>query len=127
MMKQTVQERRCHVRARRVLCIQFKLAKGQRKGADQSWGLSTTQDMSPGGVSFYTEREYCAGDILDLHVIMSGIVDVYRGYGKVVRVARKESGVYFLVAAKFIEKQDIDKSFRTAYRTVRKSRMPRRV
>ncbi len=107
MVKQTSRKHRHHVRAKRILSIQYKLAKGQKKTADKAWGLSTTQDISSTGVSFYSDREYGVGDILNIHVIMSGVMDIYKGYGKVVRVERKRSGICFLTAVKFVEKEGL--------------------
>ena len=34
---------------------------------------------------------------------MSGVLDIFKGYGKVVRVERKESAAFYLIAVKFIE------------------------
>ena len=126
MVKQAVGERRRHIRAKRVLSVEFKLVKSQRKNTDRSWSLSTTQDISSGNISFYTDQEYRSGDILNLHIIMPGVWDIYKGYGKVVRVERKESGVCFLIAVKFIEKEQINKNFRT-YPSVKKSRARKRL
>jgi len=126
MVKQAIGERRRHSRVKRILSVQFKLVKSKRKGADRSLGLSTTEDLSSGGLSFYTDREYCAGDILDVHVIMSGILDIYKGYGEVVRVDRKESGVCFLAAIKFIGKEQAYRGLR-APRSIKKSRIQGRL
>lgn len=126
MVKQALSERRRYVRAKRILSIQFKLAKGQRRGVDRSLGLSTTQDLGTGGLSFYTDREYCAGDILDLHIIMSGILDIYKGQAQVVRISRKKSGACFLAAVKFIEKEQTQKRNRK-YRSVKRFRTRKRM
>lgn len=102
MVKQIVDERRHSVRAKRVLSIEFRLNKSSRKTANTEWHLSTTQDMSLGGLAFYTDIEYKEGDILELHVVMSGILDIFNGYGKIVRIDKKRSGSYYLVAVKFL-------------------------
>ena len=57
MVKQMTDERRFWVRAKRVLSIQYRLIKSRRKEIDRAWHLSTTQDMSYGGLSFYTDRK----------------------------------------------------------------------
>ena len=119
MVKQTVDERRHSVRAKRVLSIEYRLNKNSRKHADTEWHLSTTQDMSLGGLAFYTDIEYKEGDILELHVVMSGILDIFNGYGKIVRIDKKQSGTYFLVAVKFINNKlnrRRAKSYRSAKR-----------
>lgn len=104
MVRQMTQERRFWVRAKRVLSIQYRLVKTRRKNVDIAWHLSTTQDMSYGGLSFYTEQEYKKGEVLELHVVMSGILDIFNGFGKVVRAQRKATGRYFLTAVQFVER-----------------------
>lgn len=104
MVKQMTQERRFWVRAKRVLSIQYRLVKSRRKNLDTSWHLSMTEDMSYGGLSFYTDQEYKKGEVLELHVVMSGILDIFNGFGKVVRAQRKATGSYFLTAVEFVER-----------------------
>jgi c-di-GMP-binding flagellar brake protein YcgR len=104
MVKQSsVEERRQAIRAKRILSIQFRLAKSKFKESDKSWHLSTTYDMSVLGLSFLSEVSFGVEDTLELHVVMSGVLDIFKGYGKVVRVERKESAAFYLVAVKFIE------------------------
>ena len=102
MVKQVTAERRTWVRAKRVLSIQFRFLKGVSHESKHIWHLSTTQDMSVGGLSFYTDREYHAGDVLDVKVVMSGLLDIFNGFAQVVRVEKKRTGAFFLVAIKFI-------------------------
>ena len=102
MVKQIIDERRHSVRAKRILSIEFRLAKSLRKHVNTEWHLSTTQDMSLDGLAFYTDIEYKEGDTLELHVVMSGILDIFNGYGKIVRIEKKRSGTYYLVAVKFL-------------------------
>ena len=110
MVKQILKERRRYARVRRIMSVQFKLVKSQKRMTDKSWGLSTTEDMSIEGLSFYADREYKPGDILSVHVIMSGVTDVYEGYGRIVRmVCQKSSGCY-LIGVKFIDKDVVIKS-----------------
>ena len=108
MVKQSsVEERRQAVRAKRILSIQYRLAKSKSKDSDKSWHLSTTYDMSVLGLSFLSEVPYSVDDILELHVVMSGVLDIFKGSGKVVRVDRKESAAFYLIAVKFIENTGI--------------------
>ncbi len=102
MTKIQVLDRRGSIRAKRILSIEYRLIKSQRKNADKSWRLSTTDNMSVGGLAFYTECEYRAGDLLQIRVVMSGVLDIFNGYGKVVRVDRKRTGSYFLIGLKFL-------------------------
>ncbi|MCA9403057.1 MAG: PilZ domain-containing protein [Candidatus Omnitrophica bacterium] len=96
-------ERRQYVRAKRVLSVEFKLKQTRRKAADKSTYLSTTEDMSIGGISFYSDQNYAAGDVLDIHVVMSGVLDIFHGPAKVVRCEPRKPGALYLVAVKFIK------------------------
>ena len=127
MVKQVVQEHRRYIRAKHILSIQYRLAQSQRKDTDYDWRLSTTQDMGLEGLSFYTDREYCKGDILDIHVVMSGILDVFKGYGEVVRIERKKSGACVLAAVKFVDKGQIQSQSRTSGRSFKKHRSQKRI
>lgn len=102
MVKQNFDERRGASRARRILSIQFRLHKSRFKGGDERWHLSTTYDMSVLGLSFLSEVPYHVDDQLEVHVVMSGVLDIFQGYAKVVRVEKKETGSFYLVAIKFV-------------------------
>lgn len=116
MVKQsTVEERRQAIRAKRILSIQYRLAKSKFKDSDKSWHLSTTYDMSVLGLSFLSEVPYYVDDALELNVVMSGVLDIFKGYGKVMRVERKESAAFYLIAVKFVENKIV---------TERKQRSP---
>ncbi len=97
-------ERRSWVRAKRVLSIEVRVVRTGRVKADRSWYLTTTQDMSLGGLSFYADREYLVGEAIELQVIMSGILDIFKGFAEIVRIEKKEGAAHFLVAVKFIDK-----------------------
>ncbi len=100
MVKQAVEERRHGIRAKRILSIQYRLAK--HKGAkNHEWFLSTTQDMSVSGLSFLSEHAFRPGDMLEVKVVMSGVLDIYNGFAKVVRTERKKTAAYYLVGVKF--------------------------
>ena len=119
MVKQASAERRQWLRARRILSIQFRLAKKQRQHADSGWHLSTTQDMSLGGLTFYTDVEYRSGDILEIHVVMSGVLDIFNGYAKIVRLERKKTGAYYFVAVQFITNKPKRRSAKSYHLTKR--------
>ena len=102
--QQSVEEKRRWVRAERILCIEFRLIKSKRRIADKSWGLSMTKDMSAGGIAFYTDREFSLGDTLELRVTMSGILNILSGLAEIVRIERKKTGAFYLVAVKMLEK-----------------------
>jgi c-di-GMP-binding flagellar brake protein YcgR len=107
-------ERRGFVRAKRVLSIQYRLAKSKRKNTDSKWHLSMTQDMSLGGLAFYTDMDLRADDVIELHVVMSGVLDIFNGYAKVLRVEKKKTGAYALIAVKFVDKISKPKTTRKA-------------
>lgn len=127
MVKADILERRSFARAKRVLSIEFRLVKSKRRNVDSMWHLSTTEDMSFGGLAFYTENEYRMGDTLEVRVVMSGVLDIYSGYGKIVRMERKKTGSYFLVAVKFLGMKVKNRNAKTfaAPRYIRKRSLKR--
>ncbi len=110
MTKNSLAERRESIRAKRVLSIQFRLVKSNRKGPSKDWHLSTTYDMSVGGIAFYTDQEFKMGDILEVQVVMSGILDIYKGFGKVVRLERNKNAAHMLVAIQLLPKKQKGKT-----------------
>lgn len=102
MVKQSVEERRNGIRAKRVLSIQYRLSKTKTKNRDFAWYLSTTQDMSISGLSFLSEKPFSSDDILELKVVMSGVLDIFSGTAKVVRCTRNPGAAYYFVGVKFI-------------------------
>ncbi|MDP2654262.1 MAG: PilZ domain-containing protein [Candidatus Omnitrophota bacterium] len=107
MVKPLIDERRESIRARRILSIQFRMVKSSLRDSDKSWHLSMTNDMSVSGLSFLSEVPYHMDDTLELHVVMSGVLDIFKGYGKVVRVEKKESAAFYLIAVRFIENKRV--------------------
>ena len=96
-------ERRQAPRAKRVLTIQFRIVRSKAKEFERSWHLSTTENMSILGLAFLSDMEAQPGDILEIHVVMSGVLDIFNGYSEVVRLERKKSVPYNLIAVKFLE------------------------
>ena len=68
MVKVDWSERRSFIRAKRILSIEYQLIKSARRKIDPAWHLSTTQDMSLGGLTFFTDVEFRPGDILEVRV-----------------------------------------------------------
>lgn len=102
MVKQAVEERRSAIRAQRILSIQYRLVKSKSRISDKHWHLSTTHDMSASGLSFLSDIDYRVDDVLEMQVVMSGVLDVFKGYGQVVRVDKKDTGSFCFIAVKFI-------------------------
>ena len=117
MVKQLGIERRQAVRAQRILSIQYRLIKGQRRGADRAYHLSTTYDMSVLGLSFFSDVAYQKGDILEIHVIMAGVLDIFKGKGQIVRIEKKKTGAFSLIAIKFIGAKPIRRAQKIPTRT----------
>lgn len=109
MIQSKFDDRRAAIRAKRILTIYHRRAAG---GGSSSWHLSTTEDMSTLGLAFTTEEGYTAGDILELRVVMSGVLDIFNGYARVVRSEKKWEDCY-KVAVKFSDLKAV-KSKRSA-------------
>ena len=101
MINSKFEERRQAVRAKRILSVRYRLHRSQSKAKDSAWYFSTTEDMSSLGLTFTTNRTYRAGDILELNVILAGVLDIFRGYGRVVRCEKKAKGDYFKIAVEY--------------------------
>lgn len=117
-----IKERRNFPRAQRILSIEYRLFRSRHQYADKSWHLSTTEDVSAEGLSFYSDHEYRPGDVLDVRVVMSGLLEVFRGRGEVVRAEQKHIGACFFIALRFSNVRENDKHFPAARpgRTARK-------
>ena len=103
MARNELYERRNFVRAKRVLSIEHKLKKRNSKTIVSTWSLSTTQDMSLGGLTFYSETEYKKNDTIELKVLMSGVLEIFNGLAKVLRVEKTRSSSYHLIAVSFLK------------------------
>ncbi len=101
ILKQFTLERRRAARAKRVISIQYRLVRS-KSGGDTSWYLSNTQDMSVTGLSFLSEVAYKVDDVLELNVVMSGMLDIFQGFGKVVRVEKRSKNGFYVVGMKFV-------------------------
>ena len=120
MAKKTGQERRNWIRAKRVMSIQYRVFSSKRKNVNRDWCLSTTYDMSFGGVCFYTDQPLVVGDILDIDVVMSGVLQIFKGKAKVVRIEKKKCAVFFLTAVELLKKKKMEEKGVVQKTTVRK-------
>ena len=127
MVKQLTAERRRALRARRILSIQYRLVKSRYKEGDTDWHLSTTHDMSILGLAFLSDVPYAVNDVLEIQVVMSGILDIYKGYGKVVRVERKTTGAFYLIAVKFVDNRMVKRTRKSAVSMSRVNRIKKAV
>lgn len=83
----SVAERRKGERVNRVVAIRHRLIKRSGLKAASAWSLSTTKNMSHSGLLFLSSIPYRKGDILELQVVMSGIIEIYNGQALVVHVS----------------------------------------
>src|SRR5271154_1393486 len=96
------EERRDSIRAKRIITVRHRLVKHNGRKGDSMWQLATTQNMSLSGLLFVSALAYHPGDIIELQVIMAGVLDIFNGFGKVVRASRNKGG-YYQVGVKYIE------------------------
>lgn len=98
----TFEERRDSVRAKRIITVRHRLVEHSGKKTDSMWQLSTTEDMSLSGLLFTSATAYHVGDVVELQVVMSGVLDIFNGYGKVARTSRNKGG-YWHVGVKYVD------------------------
>jgi hypothetical protein len=96
------QDRRDSVRAKRIITVRHRLAKHNGRKVNSHWQISVTEDMSLSGLLFVSALAYEAADIIEVEVVMSGILDIFKGYGEVVRTVRHKSG-HYQIAIKYVD------------------------
>ena len=97
-------ERRQAVRESRSLVIEHKLYKRNGIEVNGVWRSSITEDMSLVGILFNSDIPYHIEDILEARVKMSGL-DIFRGFGRVVRVEEDKSKDIAHVAIAFLDEK----------------------
>ncbi len=102
MVRNNPAERRDSVRVRRIVTVRHRLHKRDGKKYDDIWQLATTEDMSYSGLLFSSALPYKGNDVVELQVVMSGVLYLFNGYGRVVRVNEQKSG-YFQVGVKYVD------------------------
>jgi len=95
-------ERRDSIRAKRIITVRHRLIKHNNRKVDSMWQLATTENMSLSGLLFVSALAYLPGDIIELQVVMSGVLDIFNGFGKVIRATRNKSG-YYQVGVKYVD------------------------
>jgi hypothetical protein len=96
------EERRDSVRAKRIITVRHRLIKHSNRKVNSLWQLATTENMSLSGLLFISALAYHPGDIVELEVVLSGILDIFNGYGKVIRASRNKGG-YYQIAVKYVD------------------------
>jgi len=106
------EERRDSVRAKRIITVRHRLVKHNNRKTDSMWQLATTENMSLSGLLFVSALSYHAGDIVELQVVMSGVLEIFNGFGKVVRATRNKGG-YYQVGVKYVDLKSRRRSAKT--------------
>ena len=96
------EERRDSIRAKRIITVRHRLVRHNGRRVDSMWQLATTENMSLSGLLFVSALAYHPGDIIELQVVMSGILDIFNGFGKVIRATRNKGG-YYQVGVKYVD------------------------
>ena len=99
--EKSYEERRDSVRAKRIITVRHRVVEHNAKKVDSMWQLSTTENMSLSGLLFVSALSYHVGDVVELQVVMSGVLEIFNGYGKIIRSSRNKGG-YYLVAVKYV-------------------------
>ncbi len=102
MINTNFHDRRDSVRVKRIVTVRHRLFKREGKKREDIWQLATTEDMSYSGLLFSSALPYKIEDIVELQVVMSGVLYLFNGYGKVVRMVREKGGT-FHVGIKYVD------------------------
>jgi hypothetical protein len=106
------EERRDSVRAKRIITVRHRLIKHNSRKTTSMWQLATTENMSLSGLLFVSALAYQSGDIVELQVVMSGVLEIFNGFGKVVRSIRNKGG-YYQVGVKYVDLKSRRRSAKT--------------
>ncbi len=96
------QERRDSVRAKRIVTVRHRLVKHRGRKVTSPWQISVTENMSLSGLLFVSPMAYQVGDWVEVEVVMSGVLDIFKGYGEIVRLVHHKAG-YYHVAIKYVD------------------------
>ncbi len=88
MMNNSMEDRRRAPRAPWILSIRHHLYKRKGKEGGFPWHVSLTENMSVNGILFHSSAPYLVGDTIELEVFLSGALNVFQGFAKVVRVEK---------------------------------------
>ena len=114
-------KRRGSIRAKRIITVRFRLYKRLGKKVQSMWQLSTTENMSVSGLLFVSAIPFVKDDIVELQVVMSGVLDIFKGYGRVVRV-EKQKGEYYHIAVHYVDLKPRRREAKSVFKSGRKVR-----
>ncbi|MBF0489330.1 MAG: hypothetical protein HQL15_01755 [Candidatus Omnitrophica bacterium] len=96
------EERRDSIRAQRIVTVRHRLVKHNGRKVSSPWQVSLTENMSLSGLLFVSAIPYEKEDWIEVDVVMSGILDIFKGYGQVIRSTLHNAGYYY-VAIKYVD------------------------
>lgn len=99
---QSYEERRDSIRAKRIVTVRHRLYKHKAKKITSTWQMSMTENMSYSGLLFVSAVGYETGDLVELEVVMSGLLDIFKGYAQVIRQTKRKGG-FFYIAVKYVD------------------------
>ncbi len=104
-----IPERRDGCRVNRVVAVSHRLAVVRRTKPLADWSLSTTKNMSHSGLLFLSAIPYRKNAVLELQVVMSGIIDLYNGQARVMRV-QEVGNTSFEIGVRFLPSKPLTRS-----------------
>ena len=105
-------ERRDSIRIKRIIAIHHRRIKHNNRKVNSMWQLAVTENMSLSGLLFVSALVYQPGDIIELRVVMSGVLDIFNGFGKVIRAIPNKGG-YYQVGVKYVDLKAKSRSAKT--------------
>jgi hypothetical protein len=113
-------DRRDSIRAARIVTVKHRRVQHKGQKVEGTWQVSMTENMSVSGLLFVSAFVYEQDDLVELEVVMSGMVDLFKGYGQVIRSIHHKGGHYH-VAVKYVDLKAMPKSkTRSAKRIIKK-------
>ena len=105
-------ERRDGCRVNRVVAVSHRLAVLRRAKPSADWSLSTTKNMSHSGLLFLSAVPYRKNAVLELQVVMSGIIDLFNGQARVMRI-QEVGNTSFEIGVKFLPSKPLTRNAKT--------------
>ncbi len=96
------EERRDSIRAHRIVTVKHRRVQHKGRKVSDKWQLALTENMSLSGLLFVSAIDYEKDDVIEVEVVMSGLLDLFKGFGQVVRSIRQKAG-HSHVAIKYIQ------------------------
>jgi hypothetical protein len=96
------EERRDSIRAKRIVTVKHRRVKHKGKSVNGKWQVSLTENMSLSGLLFVSPVGYDKGDVIEIEVVMSGILDIFKGFGEVIRSSSQKGGHYY-IAVRYVD------------------------